>query len=272
MSWQLFGTVLVGVLTSLAVIGRAEGEPIRVLVGLHAAFSVAALVFFVVNRRRLQTVLGDIGSAAPVVATGLVDAPSQGVAELLTAVRALGFELAGVTDTRIGSRSPIRTWVLVEPSGETWVEVGQARVPLAIFLSATPGGRQVETAFPTGEPIDEPGLIARSGAKTPSETLEQHRILLAAETQQEASSAEGDADRIDPLGTPPVEAGPLPATGWRVANLEEYLAWEVGQRARNGGMRIRAHIRRAIDPGIRASSISVIVDAACLVALWVAVS
>lgn len=255
---RLVVALAVAGLTALAVTGRADDDPIRLVVAAHTFFGLVALVVLVLSRRRLLAALDRIRDARPVLATGLVEAPPTDVARLIAEVRGLGFELAGVTDTDLGG-GPIRTWVLVEPTGETWVEVGKGLAPMAIFLSETPAGRQVETAYPTGEVIDEPALLAAPAGPTPEQALATHRARLTAEIQRAAA---------EPAALEPDEPEPdVPSGGWRVTTTEEYVAWETRQRARTGGMRIAAHLRSAVEPGIRDWTISVLIDAACIAAL-----
>jgi hypothetical protein len=146
--------------------------------------------------------------------------------------------MGGATDTTLGG-PPIRTWVLLEPSGETWVEIGSAAQPMAIFLSESSGGRLIETSFPYGETIDDPKLRARPVATSPKDALETHR---------EAVREAGGSRRS-------------------VVTLDDYLAAELDQRHQTGGMRIRAHLETNVEPAIRDWSISVAVDVLAFAAL-----
>jgi hypothetical protein len=231
--------VLVAVLTALAVAGRIDDGLTWTVVFGHSVVSVVSLVINVVSRRSLRRSIERIRSATPMVAGGLVEAPPLDVAALIAAIRALGFDLVAATDTSIGGR-PIRTWVLLEPAGDTWIEMGLAGGPIAIFLSEMSGGRLVETSFPKGATIDDPRLLARPVATSPADALAAHRKTVAA----------------------------LGGSRRRVATVDDYLAAEGDQRTRTGGMRIRDHLERVVEPSIRDWAISVGVDAVAFVALF----
>ena len=51
--------------------------------------------------------------------------------------------------------------------------------------------------------------------------------------------------------------------------MPDYMAFEVDQRASNGGMRIRQHLDRVVEPAIRDFAISLVVDTIALGALIV---
>jgi hypothetical protein len=231
--------VVVAGLTALAVAGRADEGLTRLVLLSHSAMGVAALVLTVRSRDRLRRAMERARGATPVVATGLIEAPPLDVAQLMSEVRSLGFELAGATDTVLLDR-PIRTWGLVEQSGEAWVEIGIGLRPMAIFLSEVAAGKLIETAYP--EPvtaIDDPRLRARGVSTSAADALAEHRAAVA---------AAGGSRR-------------------HVATLDDYLAAERDQRERTGGMRIRAYLDSVIDPSIRDWTISVVVDAMAFLAL-----
>jgi hypothetical protein len=230
----------VAALTVLAVSGRADEALTRTIVIGHSILSVVALATNVALRGRLRRTIDRIRSAMPQVAGGLIEAPPFDVAELIAGIRPLGFDLSGATDTTIDG-PPIRTWVLLEEAGDTWVEVGRAGGPIAIFLSEVAGGRLVETSFPKGATIDDPRLLAAPVATDPGDALAAHRRILAS----------------------------LGGSRRRVATLDDYRAAELDQRTRTGGMRIRDHLERVVRPSIRDWAISVAVDAAAIVALSV---
>lgn len=229
---------IVALLTALAVAGRTDEATVRIILFGHSALSLIALLLNVTGRRRLQSMIDRIREIAPMVATGLIEAPPVDVASLIAEVRRLGFEMGGATDTTLGG-PPVRTWVLLEPSGEAWVEIGKAARPMAIFLSESSGGRLIETSYPYGETIDDPRLRARSVATGTTEALSAHR---------EAVREAGGSRRA-------------------VVTLEDYLAAERDQRLQTGGMRIRSHLETSVEPAIRDWSISVAVDVLAFAAL-----
>jgi hypothetical protein len=239
MTFRIALAIAVAALAALAVAGRADAALTRTIVAGHAVIGVAALILNIVTRRRLRDAVTRVQTATPVVATGIVEAPQLDTADLIAAVRSLGFELAGATDTMLRD-APIRTWVLLEPSGETWVEVGHASVPIAIFLTVVSGDRLVETSFPRGATIDDPRLLAAPIATSPADALAAHRRIVAS------------------LG-----GGRRP-----VSTLDDYLVAEAEQRVRTGGMRIRDHLARVVEPSIRDWAISVAVDAVAMAALF----
>ena len=51
--------------------------------------------------------------------------------------------------------------------------------------------------------------------------------------------------------------------------MADYLAVEATQRASNGGMRIREHLDRVVEPAIRDFAISLVIDTIALGALLV---
>ena len=46
--------------------------------------------------------------------------------------------------------------------------------------------------------------------------------------------------------------------------MADYLAFEADQRASNGGMRIRQHLDRVVEPAIRDFAISLVIDTIAL--------
>ncbi|HEV8546116.1 MAG TPA: hypothetical protein VGQ64_07465 [Candidatus Limnocylindrales bacterium] len=231
--------VTVAILTALSVAGRIDEGLTWTIVFGHSIVGVVSLVVNVVSRRSLRRSIERIRSSTPVVAGGLVEAPPLDVATLIARIRQLGFDLAGATDTTIGG-GPIRTWVMLEPTGETWIEIGTAGGPIAIFLSQVTDARLVETSFPTGATIDDPRLLAKPVATSPEDALAEHRKTVAG----------------------------LGGSRRTVATLDDYLAVELDQRARTGGMRIQDYLDRVVEPSIRDWAISVAVDAVAFVALY----
>jgi hypothetical protein len=163
----------------------------------------------------------------------LIEAPRTDVAELISELRKLGFEIVGATDTTLAGGQPIRTWVLTDSSGPgtTWIEVGIARTPIAIFLSRAGDGRFLESSFPGGATIDVPNLLARPIGGSVEETLAGHRATL-----DEWTSSSG----------PPLV----------VRTLDEYRRVEDELRERTGGMRIAHYIESVVDPSLRRWAIS----------------
>jgi hypothetical protein len=235
---RLLLALVIAILTALAVARVMDVETVRTIVLAHAGLSVVALTLNVTGRRRLSAVVDRIRDAAPVVATGLVEAPPLDVAALIAEVRKLGFDMAGATDTTLGG-PPIRTWVLLESRGEAWAEIGIGVQPMVIFLSEATGGRLIETAYPVGETIDNEAMRARSVATSPADAL----------------AAQREAVRV---------AG---GSGRTVVTLEDYLAAEADQRATTGGMRIASHLAGSVEPAIRDWSISLVVDLVAIAAL-----
>jgi hypothetical protein len=229
------------VVTALALMGRVELPIARAVAIPGAALSATALVISVMSRNRLRMSADKIKSTVPVAVREPILMPPDNLADLIASVRALGFELVGATDTTLRAK-PIRTWMLTESAGEVWVEAGFAATPIAIFLSEANGGRFVETAYPRGSTIDVPQLLAGPVASSPADALATQRERLAA------------------------EGGP----GRRVVTMDDFLAAEATQRASNGGLRIREHLARVVEPSIRDYAISVAVDVVAIVVLVVA--
>ena len=239
MIWRIGLALLVAGGTVLYVAaGRPDSTAVLIL-GAHSVFSVVALVTNLYQRRRLRGMVAQVRAAAPVVVTGLIDAPETNTGKLISDVRRLGFTETFATDVTLGG-SDIRTWVLLEPAGETWVEIGMGLTPMAIFLSEVAGGRLIETAYPHGESIDDPRLLAQ---------VVKSDVRAALEAQRAAVAAAGGIRR-------------------EVRTIDDYLAAERDQRERTGGMRIQAHLESAIGPSIRDYAISAVIDAAAFAFLF----
>lgn len=237
----LFGVAAVASIAVVLARIASAGE----LLGPVAAGALLAIVSAVVSiarRRRLVRALDAIKGAVPIVARGLVEPPPAAVAELIGEVRRLGFDLLAATDTSIGDGQPIRTWIMTGPPGTTWVEIGFAVRPMAIFLSQSALGRFLETTTRDGESIDDPRLLARALDTTPADAYAAHRATLG-----EWTAASG--------------------TGRTVLTLDDYLEAEVDQRRHTGGMRIQAFLERVVEPGIRAWTISAVIAVAAVVGL-----
>ena len=236
------GLALVVVLvTLLALVGRIDPATARLLVFVHAVLAFTALVVNIASRRRLRRSMGLMKTTVPVVVNEPNLTPRDDLAALIARVRELGFELIGGTDTTLRDH-PIRTWIMTEPAGDIWVEIGFAATPIAIFLSEAKGGRFVETAYPRGATIDVPELLAGPVSSSPADALATQR------------------ERLADLGGP---AQP-------VVTMDDYLAVEAAQRASNGGLRIRDHLEHVVGPSIRDFAISLVVDALALAALLLA--
>jgi hypothetical protein len=228
-------------LTLMSVRSGRVDPAVVLVVSASTAASIVALVSAITSRRRLEASIARVRSAIPVVVEQSVEPPQDDVAEEMTRVRALGFDLAGATDTTVGRRT-IRTWVLVESTGETWVELGRTFIPIAIFLSdvrSDVGPRFVETAFPTGEPIDDPSLLSQVVGDSEEAALTAHRAGVA---------QAGGAVR-------------------RVRTIDDYLAAEADHRERTGGMRIAAYLERVVRPSILEWAVSLVVDVVALAVL-----
>jgi hypothetical protein len=182
-----------------------------------------------------------VKSTVPVVVHEPLMTPRDDVATLISEIRLLGFDLTGATDTTLGG-PPVRTWILTEPAGDVWVELGFAGTPIAVFLSQAASGRFVETAYPTGADIDVPELLAGPVRSSPADALA---------TERERLAGLGGARR-------------------RVITMDDYLQAEAAQRASNGGLRIRQHLERAVGPSIRDFAMSLVVDAVAAGALVLA--
>lgn len=226
-------TVVVYAVGALLAVASVVRDPTTLgtafpIVVTAASLAVAVTLLLLRRRAALRRTIADIRQADSVVATGLVEAPRTDVAELIGQLRRLGFEMVGATDTSIGGGRPIRTWVLTDGRGPgtTWVEIGIARTPIAIFLSRSADRRFLETSYPDGATIDHPNLLARPIQASPDAALEGHRATLA-----EWASAAGQ---------------PLV-----VRTLDDYRRVETELRERTGGMRIAAYLERVVEPSLR---------------------
>lgn len=209
------------------IVDRGSLGTVFPLVVTAASAAIVGVLLLLWRRAGLERAIAQVRGAESVVATGLVEAPPADVAELIAALRRLGFDLVGVTDTTVGG-PPIRTWVLAERegTGTTWVEVGIAGQPIAIFLSQAGDGRFLETSFPGGETIDHPNLFAMPIGESLEEALSGHRATLADWSSR---------------------AGPALV----VRTLDDYRRAETELRERTAGMRISAYLERVVKPGLR---------------------
>ena len=230
-------------ITLLALLGQIEPATAQLLVVVHAVLAFTALVVNVASRRRLRRSIDLMKTTVPVPVDRDVEpilVPRDDVAELMARLRELGFELIGATETTLRD-NPVRTWILTEPAGAVFVEMGYAARPIAIFLSEGRGGRFVETSYPRGATIDVPQLLAGPVRSSPADALATQR------------------ERLASLGGP----------ARSVVTMADYLAVEADQRASNGGMRIRQHLDRVVEPAIRDFAISLVIDTIALGALLV---
>ncbi|HET9347193.1 MAG TPA: hypothetical protein VFO05_15990 [Candidatus Limnocylindrales bacterium] len=230
-----------GVTAAFVAFGRVDSTVVTIL-AVHSFFGLVALLLNLYQRSRLRGMVDRVKSVAPVVATGLIEAPETDTARLISDVRRLGFAETFATDTSLGG-PPIRTWILLEPTGATWVEIGRGMKPMSIFLSEVGGGRLVETTYPMGQPIDDPRLLVQIVSSSPADAYAAHL---------EAVRAAGSSRRD-------------------VRSMDDYLAVERDQRARTGGMRIQAHLDHVIGPSIRDWSISLAIDVLAFALVLVAV-
>lgn len=222
--------VVAAVTATFVALGRVDTTVVTILT-IHSFFGLVALILNLYQRYRLRGMVERVKAVAPVVATGMLGAPAADTGKLISDVRRLGFTDTFATDTTLGG-PPIRTWVLLEPTGHTWVEIGMGLKPMSIFLSEVGGGRLVETTYPMGQPIDDPRLLVQIVSSSPADAYRAHI---------EAVRAAGGNRR-------------------EVRTLDDYLDAERDQRARTGGMRIQAHLDNVIGPSIRDWSISLAID------------
>ena len=238
-------------LAGLAWFGRFPAVLVGILAVVHGALAAMEFQRNRAVRRRLEPLIDAVRSARPEV-LALEDAePPVGVAALIRRFEALGFRVVGATSTTVAVR-PWHCWILVEASGEVWVEAGRARRAFALLLSETPAGRQVETVLRTGHRTETPELLAVTSRRPIPVGLADHRALVAAQARSEASSTGG------------ANAGSQSAR--RVRAFEDYLAWEERQRARTGGQRITSFLRDGVAPAIVRWAVSLGLDAASLAA------
>lgn len=220
----------IGALIAIAAVIRDQGNLAVMFPIVVTAASVAIVCVLLVLRRRaaLRRTIAEMRQAESVVTSGLIEAPRRDVAEVIGELRRLGFTMIGATDTSIGGRPPIRTWVLTDSTGPatTWVEVGIARTAIAVFLSRAGNGRFLETAFHRGESIDNPDLLVRPVWTSIDDALREHRETLA----------EWESQSGPPLG---------------VRTLDDYRRVETELRERTGGMRIAAYVERVVEPSLK---------------------
>ena len=250
--------VVVG-LTALALVGVLPRMSILVLALALATFGAVLTVRIGRQRHRVRRLAAAVPGTEgrPVKGTPLPPAAAGGLIDELSE---LGFRVVGALDTTLPGRDELRTWILVEESGETWAEVGETARAMSVLLSETRGGRVVEASWPRGMRIDEPELLAAPASASLALTLADHRARAAAERRAEAALGVGPADPARP-------------DGWRVRSFGDYLAWEPTQRARTGGMRLRQLLRTRIAPALRLAVGTLIAGVACSVALvapWLA--
>lgn len=233
-----------GIVVTVALLtGSARPADFMFPVFVASSIAIATLIVAILRRRTLRGYVARVRDAVPTVPPGIIDAPDPDVAGLIGELRDLGFTFAGGTDTRLGSGPAVRTWVLTEPTGATWVEVGRAGRPLAVFLSQTTDGRFLETRTGRGEPIDHPNLLARAVDGGTVTALRAHRATLA--------------DWI-------AERGPVRP----VRTLDEFLEVEEEVRRKTGGLRILSYIEHVVNPSIRSWAIAAAIGlAATLVVL-----
>jgi hypothetical protein len=235
-----------GLMIAAAIGGAASATALFPFAIWGTVLAVVGMLLNLWRRSTLKRVVADIRRAESVLAAGLVEAPRADVAELIGELRVLGFEMLGATDTAIGGGPPIRTWILTERAGTgtTWIEVGIARKPIAIFLSRAGDGRFLETSYPFGETIDHPDVYARPIETGLEDALGGHRAELAEWTSR--------------AGPPLV-----------VRSLDEYREVEIELRERTGGMRVAAYVERVVEPNLRRWAISAAIGFVTLLALLV---
>jgi hypothetical protein len=221
--------------TALAIAAGQRNSTLLLIVTVGWLVSFTAFGVAVFNRRRLTGLVERIKGVAPVVPSGLIAAPPIDLAPVLGDLRGLGFDVAGATDTTFAGTT-VQTWILIEPSGEAWVESGVAGGPMAVFLSDAASGRFIETAFPKGELIDDPRLLSQVVGSSIADALTAHRA---------AVNAAGGSVRT-------------------VNSLEDYLAAEALHRERTGGMRIQAYLERVIRPATRDWGFASVVALVCM--------
>lgn len=216
------------VLVLAAVVAGAPRATLAQIVILATVVAMSGVVVLLSRRASLQRTLGEIRAGQSVVVSGPTAAPRDVVAGLIAQLERQGFAVVGATDTMIGTRPPIRTWVMIESSGPgtTWVEVGLARTPIAIFLSRASDGRFLETVFPNGATIDHPNVLTRPIETSIADAVAEHRTTLAEWTSR--------------LGAP-----------LNVRTLHDYRQVEPELRSRTGGLLLAAHIERVVEPGLR---------------------
>jgi hypothetical protein len=225
----------IALVTVLAIATGQRNSTLLLVVTAAWLVSFTAFGVAVVNRRRLTRLIDRVKGVAPAVSPGIVGAPPVKLAAVIAELRGLGFETAGATDTTFAGTT-VQTWILVEPSGEVWVESGLAGGPVAVFLSDAAGRRFIETAYPKGQPIDDPRLLSQVVASSVADALQAHRAAVA---------AVGGSVRT-------------------VRSIDDYLAAEAAHRERTGGMRIQAYLERVNRPAVRDWGIAALVALICM--------
>lgn len=193
---------------------------------LLLSLTVGGAAFRFIQRRELRRLVRVVRSAEATVPEGIVEAPDGPTAEVIAEVRRLGFEVAGATDTDVDARRSVRTWVLTEPDGLVWVEVGLAGRPQAIFLSQAGDGRFLETTSRPAAAIDHPNLFVQSVATGPTDAAGLHRATLASWVAERG-------------------------IGRTVRTLDDFLLIEPIVRERTGGLRLAAHVEQVVEPALR---------------------
>jgi hypothetical protein len=240
----------VGAVIALAAVllgvGRGTATTLGQIAVLATVVAMVGVVVLLSRRAALEHALSEIRAAQSVVVAGEVEGPGGDVAILIDELQQLGFEMLGATDTLIGARSPIRTWVLTESRGlgATWVEVGSTRAAVAIFLSRAGDGRFLETVFPDGATIDHPNVLARPIETSVADALRGHRAVLSEWT---------------------LRAGPP----LLVRTLQDYRRVEPELRERTGGLLIAAHLEQVVEPGLRHWATSAAIGLATVLGLVV---
>lgn len=237
---------VIAVAAVLLGVGRGTATAISQVAVLATVVAMIGVVVLLSRRAALERALSEIRAAQSVVVAGEVEGPAGDVGALVDELRRLGFEVLGATDTLIGARSPIRTWVMTESRGlgATWVEVGSSRGPVAIFVSRAGDGRFLETVFPDGATIDHPNVLTRPVDTTVADALRLHRAVLSEWTVRAGS--------------------PL-----LIRTLHDYRQVEPELRERTGGLLIAAHLQRVVEPGLRHWAISAAIGLAAVLALIV---
>jgi hypothetical protein len=228
--------ILVYAIGGLALVGAVltgAARPTDLILPAILATSLATglLVALVLRRRSMLGLVDTVRSAEAVVPSGILDAPDGDLADLIAEIRGHGFALVGGTDTSLRGGQPVRTWVMTEPAGTTWVEIGRAGGPLAVFLSQAGDGRFLETRAAEGEVIDHPDLLARAVPGDPADALAAHRTLLAEWIERHGRAR-------------------------AVRTLDDFLAVEPVVRDRTGGLRILSYVEHVVNPSIRSWAIA----------------
>jgi hypothetical protein len=224
------------IVAGLGLAGILDGATARLIVSVHAVVALTALFVNIWSRSRLRRAVQQIRSAETVRVDEPLLTPPANVGGLIAKFRPAGYQLVGAIDTSLGDGKPLRTWILTGGDGQIWIEIGLAVTPMAVLLSQAPGGRFVETAYPRGEEIDEPELLAGTVKSSVPDALA---------AQQERLTSQG---------------GP----GRHVVTMDDYLEAERVQRDNNGGLRIKTHLARVVGPSIRDFAIAVATDAVAM--------